>query len=122
MIQSPEDKIIVTVTSKYIKHFGSLTKRLSITDATSVHLEDFANIIGTVVSLPKGLSKKVVGNGIKPVKVVTRWYDNFVYQSRPLANRNGSDDPGGVGKQIRKEVLADPAAAAAWQEFKDRNK
>lgn len=63
MIQSPEDKIIVTVASKYIKHFGSLTKRLSITDATSVHLEDFANIIGTVVSLPKGLSKKVVDAG-----------------------------------------------------------
>lgn len=62
-IVSPQDKIIVTITSKYIKDFGSLTKRLSIGDGTSVHLEDFAQILGTVYSLPKELSKKNIENG-----------------------------------------------------------
>lgn len=57
-IQSPSDKIIVTITSKYIKDFGSLTKRLAIADGTSVHLEDFAQVVGTVVSLPKEISQK----------------------------------------------------------------
>lgn len=62
-IQSPQDKIICTITSRYTKDFGSLTKRLAIGDATSIHLEDFANIVGTVVSLPKELSQKNIENG-----------------------------------------------------------
>jgi len=63
MIISPQDKLIVSITSKYTKDFGSLTKRLSIGDATSVHIEDFAQIIGKVVSLPKELSQKNIDNG-----------------------------------------------------------
>ncbi|MES2287389.1 MAG: hypothetical protein V4547_16975 [Bacteroidota bacterium] len=60
---APQDNIIVTVTSKYTKDFSTLTRRLSIGDATSVHLEDFAQSVGTVISLPKQLSPKVIENG-----------------------------------------------------------
>jgi co-chaperonin GroES (HSP10) len=71
MIQAPQDNIIVTVTSKYTKDFGTLTKRLSISDATSVHLEDFANIVGTVVSLPMEISKekKEAGYSMDEIKI-----------------------------------------------------
>jgi co-chaperonin GroES (HSP10) len=57
MIQSPENKIIVSVTSKYSKDFGLLAKRMALQDGTSIHLEDFVNIVGTVVSLPVSVSK-----------------------------------------------------------------
>lgn len=63
MIQAPQDNVIVSIKSKYTKDFTSLTKRLSIGDATSVHLEDFAQIVGTVVSLPICLSEKNIENG-----------------------------------------------------------
>ena len=63
MIQAPQDNIIVSIKSKYTKDFGSLTRRLSIGDATSVHLEDFAQLKGIVVSLPKEISKTKTENG-----------------------------------------------------------
>jgi hypothetical protein len=56
MLQSPQNKVIVSVKSKYIKDFGDLTKRISIEDNTSVHLEDLVNIVGTVESLPVSIS------------------------------------------------------------------
>jgi len=62
-LQSPMDNLIVSIKSKYTKDFGTLTKRLSIGDATSVHVEDFAQIVGTVVSLPKSISQKNIDNG-----------------------------------------------------------
>ena len=62
-LQAPEDNIIVSIKSKYTKDFGMLTRRLSIGDATSVHLEDFAQNVGTVVSLPKEISKTKTENG-----------------------------------------------------------
>lgn len=58
MIQSPENKVIVTVKSKYSKDFGSITKLSAIENAASVHLEDLVTIVGTVVSLPKSISKQ----------------------------------------------------------------
>jgi len=58
MLQSPQDKVFVTVTSKYTKDFGSLTKRFAIEQGTSVHLEDLVNIVGTVYSLPKEITKE----------------------------------------------------------------
>lgn len=63
MIISPQDKILVTVKSKYTKDFGSLTKRFAIDQGTSVHLEDLVSIVGTVASLPKTLSKINIDNG-----------------------------------------------------------
>lgn len=63
MIQSPQDKLIVSVTSKYIKDFSTLTKRMALENATSVHLEDMVNIVGTVVSLPRSISKLNIDNG-----------------------------------------------------------
>lgn len=63
MIISPQDKILVTVKSKYTKDFGSLTKRFAIDQGTSVHLEDLVSIVGTVASLPKTLSKRNIDNG-----------------------------------------------------------
>jgi len=58
MLQSPQNKVIVSVKSKYIKDFGDLTKRISIEDNTSVHLEDLVNIVGTVESLPVSISNE----------------------------------------------------------------
>lgn len=63
MINSPFDNVIVTVKSKYIKDFGTLTKRLALEQGTSVHLEDLVNIVGTVVSLPKQISQEKKDRG-----------------------------------------------------------
>lgn len=63
-----------------------------------------------------GLSGKVVPDGVKPVRVVTEWVENFEHPFRRAANRNDTNDNGGVGRQIKKEVLADPEQAAIWLE------
>lgn len=63
MITSPADNVFVTVKSKYIKDFTSLTKRFALENGTSVHLEDLVNVVGTVYSLPKTISQDKIDRG-----------------------------------------------------------
>lgn len=71
ILQSPQDKILVTVKSKYTKDFGALTKRFAIEQGTSVHLEDLVSITGTVYSLPKEITKEKQqqGYGMEEIRV-----------------------------------------------------
>lgn len=71
ILQAPQDKILVTVKSKYTKDFGSLTKRFAIEQGTSVHLEDLVQTVGTVYSLPKEISKekKEQGYSMEEIRV-----------------------------------------------------
>lgn len=71
MIQTASDKIIVTVKSKYCKNFTDLMKRVAIQDGTSVHLEDFVSLVGTVVSIPKTISnnRTYTGFSTKDIQV-----------------------------------------------------
>lgn len=69
-----------------------------------------------------GLSGKVVGDRVRPVRVVVKKRE-VEYDPRRDANRHrhrdGSvsttDDPGGIGWEIEKEVLAHPIAAEIYQ-------
>lgn len=57
MIQSPENKVIVSVPTRYIKNMTDLLKRSAIQNNSSVDQTDFVQITGTVVSVPKRISK-----------------------------------------------------------------
>jgi len=56
MIISAQNQLIVQVKSKYCQNFSDLMKRAAIMDNTSIHLEDFVSIVGTVVSIPRSIS------------------------------------------------------------------
>lgn len=88
MLQVPQDKLIVTVKTKYIKNFSEIAKRAAIADNASVHLEDLVNIVGEIVSLPnvvsddrwhKGFTTKDMQVGdvvIFSHSVIYDWYQN----------------------------------------------
>ncbi len=56
MIQSPENKVIVSVPTRYIKNMTDLLKRSAIQNNSSVDQTDFVQITGTVISVPKRIS------------------------------------------------------------------
>lgn len=53
MIQAAKNKLFVEVEHKSIKNISNLMKISAIENNSSVHLEDYVNIVGTIVSLPK---------------------------------------------------------------------
>lgn len=71
MIKSAEDKVIVTVTTKYIKHISDLLKRAALENNTSIDPSDYVNITGTIISLPKRISntRDYKGFSIKDIQV-----------------------------------------------------
>lgn len=58
MIQSAVNKVIVQVKTKYIRNFTSILKMAAIQNNSSIDPSDYCNIIGTVVSAPKSISKR----------------------------------------------------------------
>ncbi len=71
MLQSPENKIIVQVTTRYIKNMTELLRRSMIQQGSSLHQQDFVNITGKVISIPKRISDRIdyVGFSTKDIKV-----------------------------------------------------
>jgi len=55
MIQASSNKVIIRVKSKYIEQFGDLAIRAALQQGTTVHLEDFCNIRGEIISLPRAV-------------------------------------------------------------------
>lgn len=70
MIQSLENNIIISVTTKYVSNITDIMKTSAIEHGSSVDPANVVNIIGTVVSLPKTISKKgYEGFSKKDIKV-----------------------------------------------------
>ena len=70
-IQAAENKIILTVTTKYISNFTDIMKVASIQNMATVHGEDLVQILGTIVSLPKKITDDKLHNGfsLKDIRV-----------------------------------------------------
>lgn len=58
MFQPSENKIVIKVASKYIKHISDITRLSALQNNTSIDPADFVNITGEVVMLPKTISNK----------------------------------------------------------------
>lgn len=58
MIRPPFNNIVVKVKHKFTQSASAIAKSASIQQGATVHLEDFVNITGEVVSLPKAISDK----------------------------------------------------------------
>lgn len=71
MIQAARNNVIVKVKSKYIEQFGDLAIRAALQQGATVHLEDFVNIRGEIVSLPRKVSDtgRYAGFSTKDLKV-----------------------------------------------------
>ena len=88
MLQSVENKIILSLATKYCKNFSDIAKRAAIADNASVHLEDLVSIVGEVVSIPKSISNdrwhegfstkdiQVGDTAIFSFSIVYDWYQN----------------------------------------------
>jgi len=58
MLQSPQNNIIVKVTTKYIKNFTKIMRMAAIQNNTSIEPADFVQIVGEVVSVPQSICNK----------------------------------------------------------------
>ena len=57
MIRNAENKVIVTVKTKYIKNFTDIMKVAQLQNQNTVKAEDIVNIVGEIVSIPNTVSK-----------------------------------------------------------------
>ncbi len=58
MFQPTENKILIKVSSKYIKVISDITRLSALENNTSVDISDYVQIQGEVVALPKRISQK----------------------------------------------------------------
>lgn len=58
MIQAPFNSIIVTIDTKFIANFSNMIKRANLNPGSRINPSDYVNIIGTIISIPKAISKK----------------------------------------------------------------
>jgi|SRR3954469_9929417 len=71
MVTSAENKVIVTVTTKYTKYISDILKRAALENNTSVDPADYVSIVGEIVSLPKRISntRDYKGYSTKDIRV-----------------------------------------------------
>lgn len=72
MFQSPVNKVIVSVTTKYIKNFTSVLRMSAIQQGSTIDPSDYVQIVGRVESVPKSIStdrREYVGFTQKGIRV-----------------------------------------------------
>jgi co-chaperonin GroES (HSP10) len=69
-MQSPTNKVLVSIAHRYIGNITDLINRSSIQNNASVHLEDMATIVGKVEALPKVVTEDRLGlNGFSTADI-----------------------------------------------------
>jgi len=77
-MQSPTDKVLVSIAHKYVGNISDLINRSSIQNNASVHVEDYVTIVGKVEALPKRITDDRMGlNGFSVADITVGDYAIF---------------------------------------------
>lgn len=83
-IQCALDFVVVKVKTKYIKNFSKVMKLAAIQNNTSIEPADTVNIVGEVVSVPKGVSSKIDHKGFSIADI--RVGDTAIFSKNVIFN------------------------------------
>ncbi len=91
-MQSPFNNVIVTISTKYIKHFSNVLKESQLAHNTEFNAADLVQIVGTVVSVPKKILstpdyKGFTQEHIKPGDTIVFRYDVVFAFNKPIEGK-----------------------------------
>lgn len=94
MLQAGFNNVIVKVTTKYIRNFTDLLRVAAIQHGSTIEPNDYVNIIGEVVSVPKGISKGKMHKDFSSKDIHVG--DTAIFSYQVIATRthkDGDDEP-----------------------------